>query len=104
MNRCPKEMSRTDSSIYDAVVEALKANDCIMAYTIQGQSVSVEWSDGGFDRAFHEFASNPQPFGLKKIDQRAVFMILLREKNPVRVQDFIRRGFKKQYGLDFGEK
>lgn len=98
-----KEMSKTVRAMYISVLESLKMHDCIAAYTIGGQNANAEWNEGGFDRAFQEFSSNPKPFGLKKKREIAVLMVVLMDQNPQRVEAFMKQGFKERYGLNLDE-
>lgn len=75
-----KEMSKTHRAMYIAVLEALKANDCITGYMITDQDVTPEWKEGGVDRAVQEITTNPKPFGLKK-SHRAGLLLVLPQKD-----------------------
>ena len=94
-----KEMSKTHRAIVLAVMEALKAHDCIASFTIDAQNARPEWKEGGFERAFEEFKSNPQPFGLKKRSERAWLSIVFAAKDKKRVDDFLIGSIKQRYGL-----
>jgi hypothetical protein len=92
-------MSKTYRPIVLAVMEALKAHDCISSYLIEGQEAHPEWKEQGFERAFEEFKTNPHPFGLKKKNERALLYIVLKAKDKKTVEDIVIGGIKKRYGI-----
>jgi hypothetical protein len=94
-----KEMSKTHRAMLIAVLEALKAHDCINSYTLDGRDALPEWRDDGFDRAFEELKTNAKPLDLKKKGERAWLHILLAQKDKKTVDDFIFSSFKQRYGL-----
>ena len=94
-----REMSKTHRAMVVAVMEVLRAHDCISSYTIDAQSARPEWKGEGFERAFEEFKTNPQPFGLKKKNERAWLCILLAKRDKKTVDDFLIGGIKQRIGL-----
>ena len=98
MSTRQKEMSRAHRAMYIAVMEALKAHDCITGYTIVGQDVIPEWREGGIERAFQELTTNVKPFGLKR-NQRAGLLMVLPRKDRERFDAILIRGFKDRYSL-----
>ncbi len=96
MSARPKEMSKTHRAMYIAVLEALKAHDCITGYTIAGQNVMPEWKEGGIDCALQELTTNPTPFGLKR-SQRARLLMALSPKDRRRFDAIMIAGLKERY-------
>jgi len=58
-----------------AVMEALKAHDCITGYTDTEANITPEWKEGGVERALSELAKT-RPFGLKKVHRAILFEVL----------------------------
>jgi hypothetical protein len=98
MSARQKEMSKTNRAMYVAVLEALRAHDCITGYTIAGQGVMPEWKEGGIDRALQELTTNPKPFGLRR-SQRAGLLMVLPAKDRERFDATLMRGLRERYGL-----
>ena len=94
-----KPMSKTHRATVVAVLDALKLNGCISAYTIDDHDGQPDWIDRGFDKAFDELKTNSRPFGLKKKNERAWLMIVLAKKNKKAVDDWIMNAFKQTHGL-----
>jgi len=88
-------MSKTVRANYIAVLEALKAHDCITGYTIKGHDVTPEWKDGGANRALQEL-TNPKPFGLKK-SQKACLLLVLPQKEQDKISADFLRAVNEQY-------
>jgi hypothetical protein len=88
------EMSKTERALYIAVMEALKAHNCIAGYTSTIKDVIPEWQAGGAERAFQEVTTNDKPFGLKR-QQRGVLLMVL----PKKERDRFDAELKKQFGF-----
>jgi len=99
MSARPKEMSKTHRAMYIAVVEALKAHDCITGYSIAGQDLMPEWKEGGIDLVLQELTTNPtKPFGLKR-SQRAGLLLVLPPKDRGRFDAILIRGLRERHDL-----
>jgi hypothetical protein len=84
--------------MYIAVLEALKAHDCISGYTIVGKDVKPEWKEGGIDCVIMELTTNPTPFGLRK-NQRAGLLLVLPKSNRKRIDAVIFRALEERCGF-----
>jgi len=71
-----------------SVCEALKAQGCISAFVGTDLNQDLVWTVDGFEKAFHEFTTNIQPFGLKKKGERACLMILITQKNKEAIDNW----------------
>lgn len=67
-----------------AVMEALKAHNCITGYAATELDVIPEWREEGVQRAFEELTSNAKPFGLNK-SHRGVLMLMLPQKEREKI-------------------
>ena len=82
-------MSKTERANCTAVMDALKAHGCIAGYSIAGNVVTPEWSEGGVSRVVKELR-NPKPFGIKR-NQRGWLLLLLPREEQERIHaNFIR--------------
>ena len=64
------------------VLEALKSQNCIKSYRMEGddlRSVETEWVEGGAERAFEELMRNVQPFGVRQSDAAWMGWLLPKE-------------------------
>jgi S1-C subfamily serine protease len=98
MSKPSKEMGKKVRATYIAVLEALKAHDCISGYSIIGNGVKLEWKHEGVARALQEVTTNPRPFGLNR-SQRGGLLMVLPQKERQKADAVFLDGFKKKYGL-----
>ena len=78
--------------MFIAVMEALKAHDCITGYTATELGLIPEWRAEGVQRAYEELTSNVKPFGLRK-SHRGILMQVL----PKNERDKIYSAFLEKY-------
>jgi len=100
MKRDYSQMPKKYRDIYSSVLETLKENSCVSAYSIEGHEVSVDWTSDGFQKSFTELKESTQPFEMKKKYHRATLMlILINEKRSV-LMDWIDDGMKARFGIE----
>lgn len=86
-------MSKRNREMFIVVMEALKASDCIIGYSLTEQGVIPEWKEGGIERTFRELTTNTKPFGLKKSHRGTLMQAL-----PKNEQEKICSAFMEQFG------
>ena len=91
-------MGKRVRATYIAVLDALKAHNCISGYSIIGNEVKPEWKDEGIARVVQEVNTNPRPFGLNG-SQRGGLLMVLPQKDREKADAVLLDGFKKKYGL-----
>ena len=98
MRRRSSEMPKTYPAHHIAVLDVLKANECISNYSIEGEDVRLDWKKDGFTRAFEEFKANPgSPFGIRTREEMVVFAGVLAKKDAKgKINDFLNSAMKER--------
>jgi TPR repeat protein len=96
--KASEKMGKRVRLTYVAVLEALKAHNCISSYSITENDVQPKWEDGGIDRVVKEVTINAKPFGLNR-SQRGGLLMVLPQKAREKADTILLSDFKKKYGL-----
>ena len=77
------------------VLEALKANNCVIRYKLTEQNAIPEWNEGGVELAFNELITKIKPFGLSKSHRGLLIQLLPKNK-----QNEIYSAFLEKFGTE----